>query len=212
MKKIQLEEIKILFSNGLYKILEAQGITTVKELFDFTKNPRDITSIINENFYDELLNTVKLLKCKYLNEDPEIDLKSTNTRKNFDKLGLSTRTYNALIRYSGMSTYTNLEEYLKAYCNDKSLCRINGMGATAKKEFMAKSKIVLDYYEKNNSKEIKVNKNPNSDDIKTLIALNAELKELNKKREEIQTQIDAVMEKINGLSNDMYQKVKKEDK
>ena len=212
MKKIEIKDEKKLFSNGLYKILEAQNITTLEELFNFTKNPRSIVSIVNENFYDELLNTVKLLKCKYLNEDPEIDLKSPNVKNSFNKLGLSTRTSNSLVRYSEMNKYINLEEYLLAHLNTRRLHTINGMGATAKDEFMAKAKIVLDYYEKNNSTEIKENKDPDSDDIKKLIALNTELKELNEKRKEIQSQIDEIMKKIDNLTKDMYQKTKKEDK
>lgn len=129
-------------NNALIKLSEYQ-ILTLKDLFekfeddDFSKSFEQ-TSIKLKN---EILGTVKLLRCKYFGENPQIDY------DNFpSSFGFSSRIVQAFSLYSNVGI--SPEILLEMARNDdfSQLIRRRNIGVSAVQEIRNKVMIIYNYY------------------------------------------------------------------
>lgn len=177
-----------MFNNEALKKLSNLGIFTLNDLFNKSREPNFSTDIqATSSLYDHIIGTIKILKCKYLNEDPLINIASLEHDELGGKLGLSTRTSTALRR-----SYISGEiliEIMTSMDIGRDLGRIRNLGETSLNELMTKYYIVTEYYKNKATKEPE------------LVDLFNELQNLTRQNAEINNKIIAVMEKIKEIEN-----------
>ena len=147
-------DIKVLFGiiyNDSFRYLKRQGITTVGEFLD----AGNVIASMHKSdirMQKDILTAYKLLRCKYLNIDPGMEIKDNDTMANVGhKLGFRNKTYKAFLA-SGLSP-----KKLKSIVmnNDeidacKELLKIENVGNLMAREIIFKISIVSNYYNKNN--------------------------------------------------------------
>lgn len=207
---IKIEEVEIFFSSWNMKFLKNRGINTLGQLFKFVDNENNFRNIpkIKE---DEIVNTTNILRCKYLNEDPEFDLDSKDThnyeKKTFDQthqlinMGLSGSN---LLRQIVNHRKDTLKETLEYFVITNNISNLTGVGPKRKKEFVAKATIILDYYKEKDDDHKR--------DIEELTNLNNKLNELIEKKKLLDKEINSIMNSISSKTNEVIQKTyKRED-
>jgi hypothetical protein len=209
IKNISLNSLAVFFSQATLKLFETYGITNLEQLFKIASTSDYVKYFGSSAIYNELTNTIRLLKCKYLGQTPLIDI--NDEQMEWDELyyllGLSTRSRNCLKRCGFCK---NAKEYFERMQNprvEESLMRVRNMGANGLKEIMQKTNIILNYYESHKVAEtdptkLEENEIPKNDNVSTRIendtaeSLNAELQRLREERKKIDEQIDIVLAKI----------------
>lgn len=216
IKYIDLNTLNIIDSYVL-KAFKTFGINNLGELFDasetlefylycnkfFMSSSRDGDSERRQQDKNnsKLTNTIRLLRCKYLDEAPliEIDDEQMDIIELFNLLALSTGTFHALVRSGIFSGITVKEYFKKIKCNDtiNSLFKVRGLGEKAISEIIEKTNIILDYYKRHNNEKVQdYNNEKIQDEYNEIEYLNTVLRRLREEIKTIDIQIDAIIEKI----------------
>ena len=167
---IKLEDLKEYFSGYAYYHLKKSNINTLEDLLDIENNRTIIFNNVNGTVYNEIKGTVSLLRCKYLEEDPHIDINSYEVIKwspEIDypdknnlliKMGLSSKAYekivNRILRNNEDNEIT-VKDFFKQTKEDDFIDKISDIYGTNKvtKELYLKCKILTDYYDNKKNKE-----------------------------------------------------------
>ena len=167
---IKLEDLKEYFSGYAYYHLKKYNINTLEDLLDIENNRTIIFNNVNGTVYNEIKGTVSLLRCKYLEEDPHIDINSYEVIKwspEIDypdknnlliKMGLSSKAYekivNRILRNNEDNEIT-VKDFFKQTKEDDFIDKISDIYGTNKvtKELYLKCKILTDYYDNKKNKE-----------------------------------------------------------
>lgn len=204
IKNIELNTLNIIEPNTL-KIFKTFGINNLGELFDVQDTPafrEYCEEYINKHTYYEfcislynrnIINTIRLLRCKYLDEAPliEIDDEQMDINELFDLLAFSGRTSRALIR-SHIFSGINAKEYFKIIQNNnikRILFKVRNLGKESIFEIIEKTNIIIDYYKRHSNEKVQ-------DEDNEIEYLKNELQRLREESEKIDVQIDTIIEKI----------------
>jgi len=195
---IELSNVAGFFDKVTINYLNKLGIRTLEDLFREYDNPGfvHLFSAKSQNL-DWLVPAIRLLRCKYLGEDPMIDMEAENCGDFLNSFGFSNRAYNCLM-WEGIGNETSyhikekgkprgeyhLLEIMKSDACVDRFSRIRNMGKKTLEEIVTKAAIVVDYY----SKKPQV-----TDDLNELFY---ELQRLTVERYKINEQINIVNDKI----------------
>jgi hypothetical protein len=198
-RNIKLDEIPGFFSfkGGVYKVLMENGIHNFEDLFLASENPEFIKIFTRPGHYEEVNQSLKLLKYKFFHEDivglDPFDVKLEN-------FGFSSKIINAINMNIGLKRPPfNSDEkvgFLMLFTDSKySKCLNNfrGMGESSFTEISEKSKIIKAYCE-----EKSVLKEEDLTNLMTKLKnLESNIKTLNKETELLRKIIE---EKLKGVS------------
>ena len=190
------------FSQGALKWFEKLGINTFEDLVNFINQPDTIVNFKNKDIRDEIFGTTSLLKCKYLNEEPGIDI--TDEENTFDtinnRVGLSTRALRGLKKIGlGFDTIKDFFEKVSTTDFSKDLSRLTKVGPKTIREIELKLGIITEFYSRkkiNDSAALEIIDSNVADSTETLESLNNKLMRLRAQSAAIDAQIDAVLAKI----------------
>lgn len=176
LKEITHTDLALYFTSASLKQI-AKYINNLEQLFALSKRPDFIGYFNTSRVYIEVINTIRLLRCKYLNEDPSIDIENTELPLDelYKKLGLSSRSSNTLKRANFCKNPKEFFNKIKE-TSQEDLLRFRGLGKNTAIEIKIKADIVIDYYEKQKME-------PNE-------YLKSELQRLKDERKAIDDQID----------------------
>lgn len=200
-ENISLSELRYFFHPLRIKVLNKIGVNNLSDFFQLSDNK--LIDIFKDPYVAyRMLSAKKLLKCKYLDEDPLIDMNSDN-RKIYEMLGMGD-FHGEFCDYLEKENL-NIFEFVRKCSNDSLYC------ATALKDLRIHSfriyeslypraMIVIDYYDKHkDDSKIEVNE---GNEKEILESLYAELKRLKEENARIDNQISVILQKIEemGLS------------
>jgi len=182
---VLLKQIENCFSNNALIMLQDYGIFTLKELFEkfsseeFVKHFNLMRTSSNQYLQQEILGTVRLLRCKYLNEDPILDFACPEQIDIRTSFGFSARVSSSLsrMRISAKTLFDMAEED-----NFESLYEIRNINKMGVAEVSNKVKIIYNFY-----------KNKEPEDLQFLLS---ELKRLIEEDKKITNQIEDVQKRI----------------
>lgn len=211
-KDISLMSLSMYFSIAVINALAKMNIVTLEDLFVASTKQEFISLCYKSKFCNEILGTTKILKCKYLNEDPGIDI--SDEEQPFISyarmLGFSTRAINVL-RRSGWSDYS-FKRFIERMCEDdidQRLSRLRNMGDNTKAEILLKVTIITDYYSKKKEENVSnQDEEINSSELSNIKKLYDELKQLLNQRKLLDNKIENIMNQLNN-SVDETEKIKK---
>jgi hypothetical protein len=194
-KNIKLNSLWGVIDNSSFRYLTDHGIKTVGK---FLNSGNMIASIGSGDvrLKKDLLIAYKLLSCKYLDIDPEMEIKDDDTMLSLArKLGFRTKTYKAFVA-SGLSPKELISIVMNNYEEDayNKLLEIKDVGKTMAYEVIFKITIVENYYGKKN-KTISDNKSNdvNNDD---LLVKYFEMLEESKRIKELDAKLDDMLESM----------------
>lgn len=190
---IRLEELQGLLTDNALKILINNNILTVKDLLEMSNNREFYSTILNErnSSYDEIVVAIKLLKCKFLDIDPFIDMDPEKTMDETSQdFGFSVRTKNAL-RRAGFDT-KQFFEVLQDNSREQKLLKCRNMGEKSLQEILFKTSIVIDYYDKKKKKQ----EEAKLTEEETLESLNEELAQVRAEIQRLNARTDEILAKI----------------
>lgn len=202
ISNITIESLEMYFSSGVLDWFNKFGIKNFEDLVNFVNQPDTLVNIKNMYIRDEIFGTTSLLKCKYLNEDPGIDI--TDEETTFDRInsrvGLSKKAYQGLIRSSiGFESLKDFFAEVSSPDFSQRVSKIRNVGTITMREIELKLRIITDYYSNkktNNSTSSETTVTCVSDSNETLESLNNELMRLRAQSAVIDAQIDVVLAKI----------------
>lgn len=211
ISNITIESLEMYFSSGVLDWFNKFGIKNFEDLVNFVNQPDTLVNIKNMYIRDEIFGTTSLLKCKYLNEDPGIDI--TDEETTFDRInsrvGLSKKAYQGLIRSSiGFESLKDFFAEVSSPDFSQRLSKIRNVGTITMREIELKLRVITDYYSNkktndsisseiiNNSTSSETIVTSVSDSNETLESLNNELMRLRAQSAVIDAQIDVVLAKI----------------
>lgn len=201
---INIEELNNIFTAKHIEILLSKNITTLEKLFS-TYDTGFLGVIIGENsFYrNEIINTTKILKCKYLNVDPMIDEKSEeHVYYLMGNIGISNSKSNCFRRMDSCS----IDDFFKLVRSGhaiKELRKLRGLGEKTINEIINRVEIIVEYHDKcnnNDFEEPKVELDDNDSNVVSskdyLVYLNDELNSLIEQRDSLNEKIEVLLAKI----------------
>lgn len=199
-KNIELSSLDYLFSNASTRVLCAWNIITIGDLFEKYEDIYRFTG----GTYNNISVAYRLLKCKYLGIDPEIEINDTDDISDISKkMAFSNRATNLLLR----SKITTIElikiimEDDEVIASKELMCKIRNCGQKTAGEIFSKMSIVLDYY--NNTK--KENK-----DVADDKSLYYEMVELSKQVKALDKKIDDMLDRMleNMVDQESFEEIK----
>lgn len=205
--KISIYDIPGFFSTDAIKVLRELEIYNVGDLFSKSSQPDFIINLGTKKVASEILSSIKLLKCKYLGEDPLIDeTDELDIKEICSKFGFSTRITNSLVRagfnYDG-SKLKFFEVMRKPEIREEILRKAVKMGASSIDELVIKTQIVLDYHDKQAMKQFEIisesteqSHDTTKKEIDSLESLKDELVRLRLEIAKLSIRTDKVLEKI----------------
>lgn len=149
-KNIKLDSLKGIFNGHNIILLKKFNIVTLDQFFVLCLDEQLVKDIcFCEETYNTIMGINRLLRCKYLNEDPEIDFNFRNdnlddAKKLYEKLGFSLNVIYALLR-AGYTTRI----FFKTIGMPKSVnefAKVKNLGIKGYREIIAKISIVKNYY------------------------------------------------------------------
>lgn len=202
ISNITINSLEMYFSQGALKWFEKLGINTFEDLVNFINQPDTIVNFKNKDIRDEIFGTTSLLKCKYLNEEPGIDI--TDEENTFDtinnRVGLSTRAFRGLKKIGlGFDTIKDFFEKVSTTDFSKDLSRLTNVGPKTIREIELKLGIITEFYSRkkiNDSAALEIIDSNVADSTETLESLNNKLMRLRAQSAAIDAQIDTVLAKI----------------
>lgn len=199
IRNISIENVADYFSPKALKLFNELGIMNLEQLLEFPKKSDFIVYFGNSNMFDEVSNTIRILRSKYLNEAPLIDISDENlvSAELYKLLGLSVRSCNALLRNGFCENAKQFFEKMISGDGQYELCNGKSIGNISINEIRIKSNIIIEYYE--NKKLIEDSKKGISLS-ETLESLKKELQELMEERERIDKLIDIILARIQEKS------------
>lgn len=199
LKNIDINNLTVFFSTSILKQLTNYGITNLEQLFAFAMTPDFVTYFNRCAIWDEVSNTIRLLRCKYLHEDPLIDIndEQIESEELYKFLGFSTRSTHCLQRIDFCKNAKEFFEKMRNPLERVKLNRVRNLGENSLREILEKSNIVIHYYENLKEREERPKNLEKVElDDNTLESLNTELKRLQEERKRVDNRIDIVIAKI----------------
>lgn len=199
IRNVSINNLSIFFSPPSLEQITKLGITNLRELFVQSKTIEFIDYFKQSEVFNELINTIGLLRCKYLNEKPLIAINEEKfngkDEYNFYKrFGLSKRCVTALSRKNFCNSSKEFFLKMQSHNIENELMKTRNLGEKGKNEIIAKASIVINYYQSNGKNIINSEKDfDNNEDLKELYN---ELVELRQASKEIDEKIDIVLAKI----------------
>lgn len=200
-----LYDFKSLFPPSTLKALRERNITSIGELFYIEENDLWL-QYFNKSFpIQNIISILNLIRCEYLDEDPNID--ETDTKEHisnlYKSLGFSVKVYNALQR---SYMFENSKDFFRAIRSEQAtytLLTCRTLGNVGVQEILEKAGIVIRYHDRH-KEQIKGIKTDNKIeiDVSTLQTLKSELLGLVYLSETLSKKIAALEEKINQLTNE----------
>ncbi|MBQ6323538.1 MAG: hypothetical protein IJI22_01760 [Bacilli bacterium] len=189
---IYIRDLYEFFSSNAQTMLEKAGIHKLGELLNLSERSDFARYFSDKKAFGEVLGTVKILRCKFLGEDPLIDINSEELEplELYQKLGFSTRVINALRRTLYCTNAKTFFERITSSDIESKLKGIRNLGSGGAKEVIIKTNIVIDYYKN------KDNVKTDDDTQKEIQELNEELQELIAMRNRYDQLIKGTIEKI----------------
>lgn len=191
------------FSKKVVNYLKSCSIYTLKDLICVFDNPElCVLYLAKKGFYSEIASNLRIIRCKYFNEDPLININddTANLIYLFEQLGIMYRSCGSS---DDLLKSVSVKEAFEFVRNNPDklfaiLMKLRNIGAKKAEFIMNKIKIVVNYYEKN------VNNKPVEEEYEDVLA---EFKRLKKERQELDEKIALVLEKINNkLDNGKFKK------
>ena len=196
-KNIKLNSLWGIIENSSFRYLTDHGIKTVGK---FLNSGNMIASMGSGDvrLKKDLLIAYKLLSCKYLDIDPEMEIKDDDTMLGLArKLGFRTKTYKAFVA-SGLSPKELINIVMNNYEEDayNKLLEIKDIGKTMAYEVIFKITIVENYYGKKN----KTNSDNKSSDVNNddLLVKYFEMLEESKKIKKLDAKLDNELDSMLG--------------
>lgn len=205
LNEISIDDLSYFFSHSALNFLMENQIYSLASFLDLANMPDVLLKLTGKSFYEEITGTYRVLRCKYLNEDPFIDIydDEKNSVEIFPKLGLSVRSARALKRsyagriwgYSGGSKEDwSVKRFFEVMGDphiDKKLMNIRNLGIVSIQEILHKVQIVLEYYDTLEKDEPLVSNSEKQ--IDTLESLRTELYSLIEERNQIDQKIHRIL-------------------
>ena len=201
LKKIRLDSEEGLIYQGFLNLLEEKGIITVGDLFEKAEDMDSLYRILppGESYITGISNILKLLRCKYLNVDPQINFKLDNNIEYFKQFGFSTNTCNSLVR----AGYNNSNFIDLLYLEPRELkrkLRDIHIAVSGYKEILYKTSIILSYYQ--SRKKSNEGRKESTQDVITQFGLSCnELENLLREGELSSEDIDSIETQLGSLIN-----------
>lgn len=209
IKDIKINSLTGFFPSRVISSLNEWQIFDLKELFEIYDRGK-ISCIVNKNDVNNVLMGVKLLKCKYFDEDPGINVNNMDLMDICSLLGFSGGIRDALYRYSIMCPDFVFFEVIKKNDAVKKLSSIRNIGKIYALEIFERAIIVVNYYKKLQDEELKREKeNISKEDKEILEGLYSELDRLKKDRVRLDTEIDFVLMEIENKLHSIKGGIKK---
>lgn len=185
-----LNDFKVFGINNLGELLDAS------EMSEFYMHYVEGWSYIyskesNEKRTKFLDNTIRLLRCEYLDEAPLVDIDDDQIKfyELCYLLGVPSCNYSTLIRSFGYDC--SAKEFFQKM-QDQSIIEIlskNGAGKKTIFDILWRTKVILDYYKRHSNEKVQ-------DEDNEIEYLKNELQRLREESKKIDTQIDTIIEKI----------------
>lgn len=186
LSQIKLSDLSGFFSRNALQKLEEKQITNLQQLFEEASKPEFMSQSLG--IYEEVYPSTKLLRCKYLNEDPVIEEDSNlSLQDTLTRLGLSPRTKNCIIRSNIFKSTTHFFEVMRSPGRNSYLTRIRSLGKVGLTELNLKLQIVFQYHDNQHKSENSVE------------GLREELKKLTKQVKEMNARITFLTNQIQEL-------------
>lgn len=149
----------------------------------------------------DMSNIIKLLKCKYLNEDPKINFKITERLPFYEQFGFSRQVISCLCR----SRDFNPDKFIELlYSDSNKLRNITRLGEAGYGEILYKMSIILNYYKSKYKSETEQNEGDDANYFVSQFDLACcKIENLIKEGGLSVERACAVRDKLNGLSNMM---------
>lgn len=200
--KTPIDEFSNLLTLSIVKTLESKNITTLEELF-ITYDTGSFGSILDHKngTYEKVMNTTKMLKCKYCGIDPQVEEQEEDVGKFLKDIGASHRIVTSILRWNTYDkvnpkiTTTRLIELVKNGQAEVEINKVRNLGQQNIQELIELIKILIDY------KDSQKTKTP-IEDKDNLINLQEELNRLLAERTRIENEINNVLMRIQNKTFD----------
>lgn len=143
------------FTFNAIKALNEVGIYTLKDLFsceekELINSLKEIRVKENIHLKNEIIGTIKILRCQFLNEDPKVPFNEPSKIDYKTDFGLSRSSLNVILR---LPYSINKHDIFDIIVNkDYELLRdVRGAGNRVIDEIKLKTSIAFDYHKKHNS-------------------------------------------------------------
>lgn len=198
-QNITIDSLGDLFTINIIRLLNKYNVITLADLIKVVDNPTlCIEYFGNSRYYDEIVNTTRLLKCKYLDEDPMIDINDEEKASIEFLKSLGVRPNYRLLYYFENKSIKEVFALAKKEDITDKLMKINSVGKTIAQSTVNRVNIISDYYERHPEKI----PSPVIDEELSSVSLEevyAELKRLKEEKEKLDSQIEIVLRKIKKL-------------
>ena len=160
LDKVHLNEVEVFFSSPLKKIIAQMNATTLGQLLEISETKEFIQYFIYADsanlspLYQELLGTLKLLKYKYLDINPNF-----NEKCSLQELGFSAKAISGIIRFKspiipkGREGFYEESDIVKLieFLNDENILnreftKVRAVGAVTVNEVRSKVQILSKYF------------------------------------------------------------------
>lgn len=199
-ENISLDDLKYFFVSESIIVLNKLGVNNLSGLFKLY-DEGNLASYFPVRNYNRILRSVKLLRCKYLDEDPSIDIDNKDIENNCDSLGLSIRAYTCIVRYFNNlldnNNSFNLFDFIREPNSFEKLSNVRNLGRYATEEVYERVMIVINYYDKHKDDNKGIIEDGNEKE--TLEYYYGELKRLRDENARIDKEISIVMKKIEEM-------------
>lgn len=200
ISQINLNSFEWLLTPPALNKLKLMGITTIGDLLMIGSSSKFLNRLDGDRHLKlQILGAIRLLRCKYLDEDPLID-ENDNIDISIisEKFGFSKRTRNCLgnARFNSKRTNNKFFKLMRNYeMREYLLSRESNIGPKVISEIIYKVQIVLDYHDRH-QKNTKYDAETNLNDNLSLEDLNKELLRLKIEMQRLTERTDVVLEQI----------------
>lgn len=198
--QIKLSSFEWLLTPPALNKLELIGIYTVGDLLSGKGLSNFLNRLESDRYIKlQILGAIRLLRCKYLDEDPlidendEIDITTIS-----EKFGFSKRTKNCLgnARFNNQYSSNKFFKLMRNYeVREYELSRKSNIGEKVIAEIVNKVQIVLDYHDRHQKNTIFIDDSDVNDNL-SLEELNNELLRLKLEMQRITERTDIVLEQV----------------
>ena len=209
IKDIKIESLYGFFPKRVITSINEWEIIYLKEIFDIYDRGK-ISCLVKKKDVNNLMMGIKLLKCKYFNEDPEINMDNNDIEEICRLLGLSSRIRDGLMDYCKMNPDFIFFDFIKSNDALKILGSMDKVGKIYALEVYERAKIVVNYYKKLQDGRLKREReNISKEDKEILEGLYSELDRLKKDGGRIDTEIEFLLLEIDNKLHSINGGVKK---
>lgn len=150
---ISLSNLNNLISLPLLRDLNDLGVETLGQLFQITSDDMNVFKWSGRHRRGrELEGVQRILRCKYLNEDPKVDENDETLSMDafYSSLGFSVRAVNSLLRSNKFSTAKSFFSAMRSEDPEYELASVKDCGIATREEVLEKANIVIEYHDRVN--------------------------------------------------------------